>query len=312
MKKRLIFGSILAAILLIGLTSCQKDPPTCDFTFTTEGLTVTFTAVVANTDSYAWDFGDEETSTEANPVHVYTGGGDFNVKLVVTGEGGTAEKEKEVTVTPNAEDYKVMLTGGPNAASGKTWVLKTTVTDGDGASAVEPNMLVLIPTPADFFGWIKREWDNEYNFKYNGSYSIIPKNDSILACFVFAALNNLPNTPGNPYGVVKTKYTVPTSATWTLNETTLTVDAITNPTDANVPPAHGNVTFSNKKWLSFSTGAFLGILDWKTQVIIKSISPTEMRVAILLCLYQGVLQPGGIAYAQNPTHMYHMTFVPKP
>jgi len=319
--KKFALISIVCLSFCALFTSCQKDPPTCDFTYTATGLSVSFTAVATNTDAYAWDFGDTQTSTEANPVHAYTGGGEYDVKLVVTGEGGTAEKKIKVTVSPNAEDIKVMLTGGPAATNGKTWVLNTaSITDGDGASAVEPSMLVLIPTPADFYNWMGREKldgkREEFTFKYNGSYTINAKNDTVIAISLFAFVNGIaiPNS-NSPYGTCRAVgYVQPASATWTLNETDITVDAITNPSETAVPPAHGNKTFSGKRWLSFSTGSYFGFLDFTTssKIIIKSISPTQLRIAMMVCMYQAAGQPGGIAYANYPTHMYHMTFVPKP
>jgi PKD repeat protein len=314
MKRFLLFTGMIALIAIV-LTSCKKDPPVCDFTYVANGLTVTFTSAATNSDTYLWEFGDGETSTEMNPVHKYEGGGDYEVKFTATGEGGSDYKRETITVVVSLADVKDMLTGGSSAANGKTWVLKTEAGNtGDGASAVTNDMPVLIPTPADFFGWIKRELDNEYTFNFNGSYSINPKNDSILAIFIYAALNGLPNTPGNPYGVVKTKYTVPASATWTLSDADFAVDAISDPATTATPPVHGNVNFTDKTWLSFSTGAFLGILDWTTNshVIIKSISPTEMKVALMVCLYQGVMNPGGMEFAQLPTHIYHLTFIVKP
>lgn len=305
----------MIALIAITLISCKKDPPVCDFTYVANGLTVTFTSAATNSDTYLWEFGDGKTSTEMNPVHKYEGGGEYEIKFTATGEGGSDYKRDKITVVVSLADVKDMLTGGTSAANGKTWILKTVASNpGDGASAVTNEMPVLIPTPADFFNWIGRELDNEYTFKSNGSYAINPKNDSILAIFVYAALNALPNTPGNPYGVVKTKYTVPASATWTISEADFTVDAITDPATGATPPVHGNVNFTKKTWLSFSPGAFLGILDWTTNshVIIKSITPTEMKVALMVCLYQGVLNPGGIAFAQLPTHIYHLTFIVKP
>ncbi len=37
---------------------------------------------------YFWDFGDENSSTEPNPTHVYQAAGEYTVKLVITDEGG--------------------------------------------------------------------------------------------------------------------------------------------------------------------------------------------------------------------------------
>ncbi len=318
MKKLLIASLMILAVTL--LNSCKEDPPVCNFDFTADGLTVTFTSASTNTDTYLWDFGDGETSTEMNPVHKYEGGGEFDVKLTVTGGGGTDSKEKQVAVSPSAEDVKVMLTGGPNAANGKTWVLKTdAVTEGDGASAVEPSMVVLIPVPADFYGWMGREKDaarkEEFTFKYNGSYSVNIQNDTLIAISLFSFVNNItvPNS-NSPYGTCRaTGFTPPAGATWTLNETDFTVDAITNPSETAAPPAHGNVTFTGKRWLSFSTGSYIGFLDFttSTKVIIKSISPTQMRLAIMVCMYAGAATPAGMPYINYPTHMYHMTFVAK-
>ena len=314
MKRFLLFTGMIALIAIV-LTSCKKDPPVCDFTYVANGLTVTFTSAATNSDTYLWEFGDGETSTEMNPVHKYEGGGDYEVKLTVTGEGGSDYKRETITVVVSLADVKDMLTGGSTAANGKTWILKGVPGNpGDGASAVTNDMPVLIPTPGDFFDWIRRELDNEYTFKFNGSYSINSKNDSILAISLFAALNGLPHTPGNPYGIARTKYPVPASATWTLSDADFTVDAISDPFTTATPPVRGNVNFTKKTWLSFSTGAFLGILDWKTgsHAIIKSISPTEMKVALMVCLYQGVMNPGGLDFAQLPTHIYHLTFIVKP
>ena len=65
--------------------------PTADFTVSCTDLTCTFSDgsfdgnVGGSVASYAWDFGDGETSTEANPVHAYAApGGHYTVALTVT------------------------------------------------------------------------------------------------------------------------------------------------------------------------------------------------------------------------------------
>ncbi len=53
--------------------------------------------------TYEWDFGDGDTSTEANPSHVYRSGGDFTVSLKVTDDKGTSETNtREDYITVNA------------------------------------------------------------------------------------------------------------------------------------------------------------------------------------------------------------------
>jgi PKD repeat protein len=58
----------------------------------TEGLaplTVNFTNLSTNATSYAWDFGDGNSSTNNNPVNTYSNAGLFSVTLAAIGPGGT-------------------------------------------------------------------------------------------------------------------------------------------------------------------------------------------------------------------------------
>lgn len=50
--------------------------------------------------SYLWDFGDNSTSTQANPSHAYIKSKTFNVTLTVTGDGGQDVDTTTCTVTP--------------------------------------------------------------------------------------------------------------------------------------------------------------------------------------------------------------------
>jgi PKD repeat protein len=64
--------------------------------FSSESLTPAGVAIV----SYAWDYGDGDTSTDANPTHEYTAG-QYDVTLMVTGSDGsesTVSKAAYITV----------------------------------------------------------------------------------------------------------------------------------------------------------------------------------------------------------------------
>ncbi|KXO12779.1 Protease precursor [Moritella sp. JT01] len=87
--------------------------PTADFTYSPEGLTVTFTnnAAVTNDsiDSYSWNFGDAapgNTSTLPSPVHTFSASGSYDVTLNVTSELGnkTSTASYTVTVSDNVID----------------------------------------------------------------------------------------------------------------------------------------------------------------------------------------------------------------
>lgn len=65
-----------------------KDVPLSDFSYTINEDEVTFTNFTIGGDSYLWDFGDSNSSTEENPIHTYATDGDFEVILTVTNECG--------------------------------------------------------------------------------------------------------------------------------------------------------------------------------------------------------------------------------
>ena len=78
--------------------------PTASFTSSVDELTVTFTNTSENGVSYAWDFGDSNSSTEESPTHTYEEGGEYTVSLTVTGEEGSTPASTSSTVTVEAPD----------------------------------------------------------------------------------------------------------------------------------------------------------------------------------------------------------------
>ncbi|MGC1473873.1 MAG: PKD domain-containing protein [Psychroserpens sp.] len=61
-----------------------------NFSFTSSLLTVQFTDESLLAVSYAWDFGDGESSTEMNPTHTYAAAGTYDVTLTTTNEADVA------------------------------------------------------------------------------------------------------------------------------------------------------------------------------------------------------------------------------
>lgn len=55
--------------------------PNPNFDFTIDGLSVSFQNTSSDADRYTWSFGDGNTSTEANPTHVYAEEGLYDVSL---------------------------------------------------------------------------------------------------------------------------------------------------------------------------------------------------------------------------------------
>jgi len=114
--KAKIFVMLVITTLLVGIMSgCTEEKketetptnnsPEASFTASIDdtdtsiaGGTVTFDATATDQDAddtltYAWDFGDGETSTDEDPVHVYADNGTYTVILTVS------DSEDEVTAS---------------------------------------------------------------------------------------------------------------------------------------------------------------------------------------------------------------------
>ncbi len=83
----------------------DKNPPLSEFEAIQNCTEVQFTSTSTNRiNSYLWDFGDGQTSTQQNPSHTYTTEGEFTVSLTTTNDSGNNTKEKTnfiIIKTPN-------------------------------------------------------------------------------------------------------------------------------------------------------------------------------------------------------------------
>ena len=59
----------------------------------------------APVESWSWDFGDGNTSTEQNPLHVYEALGDYTVTLTITGPECTDTITRTITLAENDYDF---------------------------------------------------------------------------------------------------------------------------------------------------------------------------------------------------------------
>jgi PKD repeat protein len=96
--------SILSIFILIGCDNDDSDTiaetPYTLFTFNVQDLTVNFTnATVDSAESYTWDFGDGQTSTEVNPTYTYQEAGTYTVVLTASNGSGEDQFERTVSVT---------------------------------------------------------------------------------------------------------------------------------------------------------------------------------------------------------------------
>jgi PKD repeat protein len=103
MKKTL--PRIVIGALILFISSCTKEilkdiipkEPIANFSYSGQPVTgsiISFTNSSSDATSYSWDFGDPtspsgNTSTDANPQHIFTTANDFTVTLTASGQGGT-------------------------------------------------------------------------------------------------------------------------------------------------------------------------------------------------------------------------------
>jgi subtilisin len=94
-----------------------NQPPTASFTYTTSGLTVSFTDTSTDSDgdivAWSWDFDDgSNPSTDPDPTHTYTADGTYTVSLTVTDDdGATGSTSQYVTVSSGSgSDFTLSVT----------------------------------------------------------------------------------------------------------------------------------------------------------------------------------------------------------
>jgi len=206
MKQMRLFLSIAMIAMLGMFTSCDKDDdttsaadPFADFDYEISeenALEVSFTNKSTNSETYNWEFGDGETSTEENPVHEYAEGGTYDVTLTST----------------NADDVSTDVTKslslGSNLLAGsdsKTWKLFR-----------EGTSMGVGPNPEEARIWWSLENDgsrpcvyqHEFTFNFDGTFefndngifwgeeAVFADTDVVGTCFE-ATADNMVNSEGD-------------------------------------------------------------------------------------------------------------------
>jgi hypothetical protein len=113
------------------------------------------------------------------------------------------------------------------------------------------------------------------------------------------SIANEPTADGADAGLTyATPYTPPTGLTFTLNENkdftvTTTADGI-NPVD---------VTYNDVTTLSFSTGGFVGLMDFMSECIVQEVTTTTMKIAFFASVV-----PAGAPQEGKATNVVILTF----
>lgn len=120
---------------LSALIEQVQESPSVSFSATpTTGqrpLSVSFTNLSIGGDTFAWDFGDTNTSSNENPTHIYTDVGTFDVNLVATNEAGSSGITREDYITVTVATFS-RSAGGTLSLSGGVAANKTAIRSAGG------------------------------------------------------------------------------------------------------------------------------------------------------------------------------------
>lgn len=189
----------IAMIAMVGMfTACEDDDkkapePFANFQYEVSEdnpLEVSFTNASENAESYTWDFGDGETSTEENPVHEYAEAGSYDVVLTATNADDVsteASKTIEIGTTSllSGEDSKTWklyreessMGVGPDAEGARSWWSLTN--DGSRPCVYKHEFIF--------------HADGTFEFKDNGVFwgeeAVFAGTDVVATCFEATAAN---------------------------------------------------------------------------------------------------------------------------
>lgn len=293
-RKQILFAFVFVAMTSFLILSCNKDETVPSFPLSAKIFNsvvdkqVAFTALTHSAVSWSWDFGDGQTSSEENPVHVYETGGYYIATLTATDDAGnSAEAQVNLAIALTPYDF---LTGDHTAEDyqGKTWRLTAQHGNlGDYFANADAGLSVVSgtpnPLPTGVFGLefgMGDVYKDTYTFYYDGSYKHDVMDDGgafggIVYQFVLNGGADIINANGKDYGLCIAKYTPEENATFTYVEKE-------NLTVPSVYGAGGVVTYNNVSTLDFSGTEFIGFRDYQRKVILKKITNTSMQLVMFM------------------------------
>lgn len=305
MKKILFISLVVFVVGQVLLTSCKEEepegPPIAGIFYSIANKQVAFTALTKRADTWNWDFGDGQSSTEMNPVHIYQEGGIYDVKLTVTGNGESVEA---TTVVSLALSNMQMLTGGLKSPNGKKWKISSAHSAKDAFALADDQFSPVQAIGTGMLGnvglGLGEVYDDLYIFKHDGTYTHSPQHGGAFAGLLYSMLTQqqiLKATPvSQSFGLCYTAWT-PQAATFTLNEKKdLAITTVS--TDGNTPTDR---VYKDAMTLTFSGAEFVGFMDFNRECIIQEITPSKMRLAMFVCTTQK-------AHYNKPSYVVILTF----
>jgi PKD repeat protein len=133
--------------------------PTAAFTAQTNGLSVNFTNNSTNATAYSWNFGNNTSSNNLNPVATYSTAGTYTVTLTASSACGmqTATQTVQIVQAPTANFSVSTTTGcGPltvqfnNTSTGSPTAFNWQFPGGTPATSTLPNPMVVYSNPGTY------------------------------------------------------------------------------------------------------------------------------------------------------------------
>jgi parallel beta-helix repeat protein len=132
--KKIPISILVVLITLLITTSCDTlnpNAPKACFDVPEDvfaGIAVTFNSSCSeNATSFLWDFDDGESSTDANPSHVFQSAGSYKVELTVTNDEGNSDNTS-INVTVTAPE---LIEHSGNIEADETWAEGVHLITGD-------------------------------------------------------------------------------------------------------------------------------------------------------------------------------------
>lgn len=306
MKQNRLIISCAFLVFTMLFFSCSEEttkvdlPTSAIIHYSVADKQVAFTALAHNATTYSWDFGDGNTSTEPNPVHVYEDGGYYTATLTVTGGTGTADDSANLAI---ALTPYVLLTGGPTATNGKTWRLTAAHPPEDKLANADLEFTYAtdveeLPQGAfDLYLDLGEIYTDEFTFFFDGSYAHDVKEDgATFAGLLYASVlaqqggTTITKTSGEIIAGADifaiATYSPVDGATFVFNEKEdFTIPALPDFANGMHPAGFPILTYSDVTTIDFpNTTEFIGVMDFQRKVIVQDITANSMQLAMFMTL----------------------------
>ena len=307
-----VMGLALIMVFSLFISSCGEDAkpvPTLTVVINSiDGFVVDIAAEATDATSWSWEYGDGNVSvTEGGHFYTYTERNDYTITCTVTGEGGTATKTVDVHIATKEE----LLTGN-------TWMLADAGSTNGMGFRITSDLVLSFPaanimetvnslrTDDETYDYTV-EYNDEYTFNTDGSYSVDYSNGNVLTSWVYSNNGTIQGTCSY-VGISAISIANLTGATWTLLENEdLSFNTVYDAALNNSGGVAESVEFIGVDYLTFTNGGFIGIKDYTSTVLLRSISEDDMVITVFFHGYNdGVL--GG---KDEPSYFINLTFKPK-